>query len=198
MEARKQYQTLDAKEVIDGRHPPVIFPMLAASNQGIIPAGCVLSKDTNGKIIPYAVLSEEEMTGTVNGSNKTFTYDASDIAPLQPGSISVAHGDVALQDNGLGVIYGSGGSGTVNYATGAISVTFTTAPAEGSDSPEADAATAVVGVALRPADTAREDVVSVVVHGTVLRSSLVIGVAAGTITQAAVDALRHLAIYATA
>lgn len=27
MEARTQYQTLDAKEVIDGRHPPVIFPI---------------------------------------------------------------------------------------------------------------------------------------------------------------------------
>ena len=196
MEARTQYQTLDAKEVIDGRHPPVIFPMVAKSDQGIIPAGCVLAKDSDGKIVPYAVVSGEEMTGLVNGTNKVFTHTSA-AAPLLPGSIVVAHGEIELTDNGHGVIGGTGGSGTVDYATGAISVTFDAAPAEESGSPEVEVARAVVGVALRPADTSREDVVSVVVHGTVLKSSLVIGVTAGDITQAAVDALAHLAIYAT-
>jgi hypothetical protein len=196
MEARTQYQTIEAKEVIDGRHPPVIFPVIAKSEQGIIPAGCVLAKDSDGKVVPYAVVSDEEMTGLVNDANKVFTH-TSEAAPLQPGSVKVTHGLVELADNGHGVIAGTGGSGTVDYETGAISVSFQSAPAADSGSPEVEVARAVFAVAIRPTDTSREDIVSAIVHGTVLKTALVIGIAAGAITQAAVDALAKIGIYAT-
>ncbi len=195
MEGRTMYESVDVKEVIDGRHPPVIFPMIAKSNQGIIPAGCVLAKDSDGKIVPYEV-SEEDMTGVVDGTNKAFTLE-SESAPLLPGTIVLTHGDVELTDNGFGVIGGVGGAGVVDYASGVISVTFGTAPADESDSPKVEASRAVVGVALRPANTSREDVISVVVHGTVLKSSLVLGVDSDAVSQVALDALEGIAIYAT-
>mgnify|MGYP000527744284 CR=1 FL=1 len=195
MDARKQYNTVTANEVIDGRHPPVIMPMVAKDDQGIIPLGCVLAKDSDGKIVPYAVVTAD-MTGLVNGTNKAFTHTATAI-PLQPNSVVVTHGEITLQDNGFGVIGGTGGSGTVNYKTGAVAVTFTDAPADESASPEVVVARAVVGIATRSADTSKEDVISVLIHGTALKELVVIGVGASVLTTGANDALAKLGIYTT-
>jgi len=45
------------------------------------------------------------------------------------GTLTVTAGAVTLTDQGDGTLTGTGGSGTINYITGAISVTFTAAPA---------------------------------------------------------------------
>ena len=52
--------------------------------------------------------------------------------PIKPGSVEVffAVGS-SLTDNGDGTLSGAGGSGTINYFTGAITATFTGAPASG-------------------------------------------------------------------
>lgn len=74
-----------------------------------------------------------EVLGTGNGSNKTF---AGTLAFKSGGArrtcfgISVTDGVETFSDNYNGVLTGSaGGTGTINYASGAISVTFNTAPA---------------------------------------------------------------------
>lgn len=48
--------------------------------------------------------------------------------PIIIGTAFITDGVQVLQDNGAGIFTGNG-SGTINYVTGAISVTFTTAPA---------------------------------------------------------------------
>ena len=73
---------------------------------------------------------------TPNGTISTFTFAPTAAeAPLTPYTIKVyVNSDLVANDNGKGVISGSdsdGGaiSGTVDYATGAGSITFTTPPA---------------------------------------------------------------------
>ncbi len=70
------------------------------------------------------------MVGVINSSNKVFTLAAT--AQIQRGTFVVT-GSTPLQvltDNGLGGFTGAG-TGTINYVTGAVSITFTTAPTGG-------------------------------------------------------------------
>jgi hypothetical protein len=68
--------------------------------------------------------------GVGNGTTMSFTGTLT--SPVSPGSVQVAAGSVTGKDNGAGAITGAGiASGTINYATGAISVTYSTAPATG-------------------------------------------------------------------
>lgn len=66
--------------------------------------------------------------GTGDGTLKTFTGDLG--AGLVPGSARLTNGGtVVATDTGTGIMSGAGVTGTINYATGAVSVTFTVAPA---------------------------------------------------------------------
>jgi hypothetical protein len=68
--------------------------------------------------------------GVGDGSTTSFTGTLT--PPVLPGSIQVIAGAVIGTDNGVGAISGAGiSSGTINYATGAISVTYAAAPAAG-------------------------------------------------------------------
>jgi hypothetical protein len=72
-----------------------------------------------------------ELVGTGNGSNKTFTKTL-DYKPVKAGTVIVTDGTETFVDNGNGTLTGSGGgSGTINYTTGALSVAFYTAPGNG-------------------------------------------------------------------
>ena len=74
---------------------------------------------------------QQEQIGTGDGATITFTAVLSK-TPIKPGSVTVTDGVETFTDNGDGTLTGSaGGSGTVNYTTGDISVTFATAPASG-------------------------------------------------------------------
>jgi len=67
--------------------------------------------------------------GTGNGTTTSFTGTLT--VPVSPGSVQVIAGAVTGKDNGAGAITGVGIAGTINYGTGAISVTYSTAPATG-------------------------------------------------------------------
>lgn len=76
---------------------------------------------------PYTAVNNENI-GTGDGATLTFADTLTN--PLVAGrTINVTAGAVTGTDNGSGVISGSGITGTINYTTGAISVTFTVAPA---------------------------------------------------------------------
>lgn len=68
------------------------------------------------------------MVGAINGTNRNFTLAGS--PQIARGSVVITGSNPAqvLIDNGSGGFTGAG-TGTINYTTGAISVTFTTAPA---------------------------------------------------------------------
>jgi len=70
----------------------------------------------------YAVAGEVLDTG--DGSTKTFTGTVSNV-PLRAGDLSVTDGTESFTDNSDGTLTGdAGGTGTINYTTGAVSVTF--------------------------------------------------------------------------
>lgn len=67
------------------------------------------------------------MTGAIDGVNKTFTKTLS--FPIQKGSITISGSNPVqtLTDDGIGGFTGDG-VGTIDYSTGAVSITLTSAP----------------------------------------------------------------------
>jgi hypothetical protein len=73
--------------------------------------------------------------GAGDGSTTTFTGTFSN-THINPGSVSVVNGSLTLTDTGAGTLFATSSAGAtvnangwVNYATGAWSVTFASAPA---------------------------------------------------------------------
>ena len=73
-----------------------------------------------------------ESLGTADGTIVNFTKTLTNI-PVEMKSVTITAGTVTLTDDGFGAITGTGGYGTIDYATGAVDVTFDTAPATGDD-----------------------------------------------------------------
>lgn len=77
---------------------------------------------------PYNVSTQ---TTTGDGVTAVFNFTTQSF-PLIPGSVRVTDNTEIFDDDENGILTGNlGGSGTVNYATGAITVTFATAPDNG-------------------------------------------------------------------
>ena len=80
---------------------------------------------------PYysSPMVEGEVLGTGNGSNAQFTPNLS-YTPVRAGSVSINDGVSTVTDDGNGNLVGDG-TGTVDYTSGAVDVTFATAPTNG-------------------------------------------------------------------
>ena len=176
MDAFLYKKEIENAEVLDLRITPVIRTLKLKSEQGTVPKGAVLARNNSGEVVLHKQYAAVDLTGAVNATNKAFTHDgASFDAELSPRTVKVVHGDQELVDDGCGRLYGDG-AGTINYVTGAITVTLTDAPAEDSGAPTVIAKTVPIAVALRSADTSLNegdevinDAVSAVVFGTVVR-----------------------------
>lgn len=80
---------------------------------------------------PPQLAVNDEVIGTGDGATTTFSATLK-YRPVKAGSVTVTDGVETFTDNGDGTLTGDqGGSGTVNYDTGEISVTFANAPASG-------------------------------------------------------------------
>jgi len=83
----------------------------------------------------YSYIRHPEWPGPVGigfGNGATVAFAGNLPAPVLPDTVTVTAGAVTGTDNGLGAITGAGiASGSINYSSGAISLTFTTAPASG-------------------------------------------------------------------
>lgn len=106
----------------------------AMTTSGNLAAGDVIASALGDWKTPiaYSVSEVTETIGSGNGSTKTFTATLAN-APIRPGTVTVqatVGGAVvtASDVNADGNLLGVGASGTVDYATGDISVTFETAP----------------------------------------------------------------------
>ena len=76
------------------------------------------------EIEPNAGANQSETIGNSDASEVTFPYDL-DNSPVVPGSLTVTAGSVSGSDDSDGGISGTGiSSGSIDYATGDISVTF--------------------------------------------------------------------------
>lgn len=100
---------------------------------GGVSAGDEIFKDQPDNF-NYASESIDGVLGTGDGTTTNFTGTINGtLVPIRPRTVSVIVGSVSLVDDGNGNIVGNGGSGTVNYATGAFDVTFAAAPANAAD-----------------------------------------------------------------
>lgn len=105
-----------------------------AVTKGSAKAGQTNLSALTGHNSQYQYTSETvdtEAIGTGNGSTTAFTASVAWV-PVRPASFSIVAGSVTGADNGDGSISGSGiASGSINYQTGAVSITFSSAPGNG-------------------------------------------------------------------
>ena len=105
-----------------------VKPIFSNTAAGVQKGQEVFVNETNSE---YASDYSTESIATTDGAVTTFAATLS-IRPVRPGTVSVrlSNSEVAT-DDGKGNVSGDGLTGTVNYSTGAFSVTFTTAPTTG-------------------------------------------------------------------
>ncbi len=175
-------------QVVDRTHPAIILSMLAIAAAGIINEGQIVAKSTSG-IMPFGNFSES--VGTGDGTTTLFNYTTAQ-APVYKGSILITDGTSVISDDGNGNLVGDG-DGSVNYAAGTISASFTAAPAN------AAAVTLTynnvpIGVSIDTVDTAQETVVPVEVHGTVVAEKCLTG--ANPSSAEDLEKLQTIGVYA--
>jgi hypothetical protein len=154
-------------------HGPMILSGVVDANQGALPVGLLLSRNATDELIPYEAV-EDEAVGTGDGTNKAFA-DTLAKASIEPGTVSVTDGVETFTDDGYGRLTGSaGGTGTINYTTGALSVTFNAAPANAA-AVTADYVRELVGVLDETIDTTKTTSATYIPHGTVRRDVLKVG-----------------------
>ncbi len=107
----------------------------AITGQGNITAGSIIAGAQGQWITPqgFSSTAMTDALGTGNGTLTTFSGTLPAL-PVRPGTVVVTAGTVTGQDYNLdGNIIGQGivSGSTINYDTGAITITFTTAPASG-------------------------------------------------------------------
>jgi hypothetical protein len=105
----------------------IVNPVYSNTAAGVVAGQTVFQEYTDGT---YASEAITQIAGTGNGTTATFAGTLATL-PVRASSLVFTAGAVVGTDNGQGVITGTGVSGTINYATGAFSVTYTTDPANG-------------------------------------------------------------------
>lgn len=132
---RRVWPSLIAPEIvsIQPMNAPVgavfYFELKYGSTKGKVTAGDKLVKDFN-RAYSSEFVDGESMTNSSGNIYVGNTAGAVGFTPVKPNTVTVTAGAFVGVDNGVGVISGTGiSAGTINYTTGAISVTFTGAPA---------------------------------------------------------------------
>lgn len=117
---------------MNAKHGAIFYlQYLYGNNKGNIQQGSVMNSPFTG-IEGNTNFSNDrivgESAGIGDGSKTTFTTSLG-YTPLRPNSIMVKAGSVIATDNGQGELTGAGVTGTIDYKTGEVSITFTPAPA---------------------------------------------------------------------
>ena len=187
MKARIGTLNYDDKRAQGGGHPPVLATRALAPGQGVLPTGLLLAKSATGAV-PYEEIAAEAIAAGT-GALKDFAATLAK-APIHPGTVIVTDGVETLSDDGCGRLVGSaGGSGTVHYGTGALTVAFAAAPANGAGVTAAYARQ-IAGVLDEETDTAVTGSGLVIIHGSVRAD--VLGIGATTKTAPSVATLARL------
>lgn len=153
-------------------HDSVVLVSAVKANNGIYLTGMLLTL-LAAELIPLVVASAEVIE-TGDGNTKAFTGTLAAF-PVEPGTLAITDGVEAFTDDGFGNLTGAaGGVGTINYKTGAYSLTFNANVVLATDV-TADYVTAFDGVLDTQVDTSVEGSGIRVVHGTVDRNVLKIG-----------------------
>ena len=177
--------------ILAAGHDPVVLSGKVNADQGELAAGTLLAKSDTDMVIHE---EKTETLGTGDGTAVTFTGTVAN-HPIHPGSLSCTDGTETFSDDGHGTLTGSaGGSGTVNYKTGAISLTFAAAPAAGANI-DATCHNLLAGVLEKTVDTATDTSCNYVVHGSVRQDRLKKGAAAAEPAVTDLERLLEAGIY---
>lgn len=113
--------------------------VVALNTRGNITAGETLLSATQGRVgLPEGYAGEivyDEVDATGDGTTTSFNFVVK-YPPVRLRTITVNVSDqpnTELVDNGKGQLIGVGGSGTIDYQTGEVKVTFNTAPGKGAN-----------------------------------------------------------------
>ncbi len=113
--------------VLAGPGPHFLLNEALAAGLAELPAGALVGLDAARQVVPFGV-ARELAIGQGDAAETAFSAS---LGPLVPGGLSVGDGSETFSDDGFGGLVGdAGGSGKVNYQTGALAVTFHAAPAE--------------------------------------------------------------------
>lgn len=174
-----------------GGHPLVLIGKKVNANQGDLVAGLLLGKSATD-LVPWD--SDTEVIATGDGATKAYSGTIAH-HPIQPGTLVITDGVETFDDDGLGRLTGdAGGSGTINYVTGAYAVSFNAnvvnlTDVEATNDNELDC----VNEGL--VDTTAEASCNGVIHGSVRADRLKKGAAAAALTSADITRLVGLGIY---
>lgn len=153
-------------------HGPVVLSGKFKANDGIYLTGMLLTRKA-GELIAL-VVAAAEVIETGDGNTKAFTGTLASF-PVEPGTVVISDGVEAFADDGLGNLTGAaGGTGAINYKTGAYSLTFNANVVLATDV-TADYVTAVDGINETQVDTSVAGSGLYVAHGTVDSTVLKIG-----------------------
>lgn len=155
-------------------HGPVVLSGALNAGDGVYPVGLLLTRASDGKFNPLAVVADE-VIATGSGDTKNYTVTLAAGLPVEPGTMAVTDGVETFGDDGHGRLTGSaGGSGTVNYTTGVVTVGFN-ANVVNETEVLADYTTAIHAVLDDQVDTAEDGAGNYILHGTVRRDALKVG-----------------------
>lgn len=168
--------TYGTETVLGNGHPPVVRSGDVKASNGIYPMGLLVSLDGSDDMVEFAQYADEVL-GTGDGSTAAFTGTLTN-TPVHPGTVVVTDGTETFSDDGMGNLTGdAGGSGTINYQTGAISVTFNANVTNAVDV-EVDYDLKLHGVICEKVDTSSNGSANYVVHGSVRADLLKVGITA--------------------
>lgn len=106
----------------------VVRPKFGNTAAGVTAGDEVFKTQTDGT---YALNSYTEVVGAGDGGDTTFSKTLG-YKPIKGGTVVVKHDGVAIgQDDGSNVVTGTNLTGTIDYVTGVLDLTYTVAPALG-------------------------------------------------------------------
>lgn len=117
---------------MNAKHGAIFYlQYLYGNNKGAAVAGNAMNNPFTGQDGNFHFSDDKifgESAGIGDGSTTTVSVTLGYV-PVRKNSVTVTAGTIIATDDGAGALSGTGVSGTINYETGAISLTYTTAPA---------------------------------------------------------------------
>lgn len=116
---------------MNAKHGAIFYlQYLYGNNKGSVQAGTAMNNPFTGVDGQFNFSNDVidgESVGTGDGAQTAFSVTLG-YTPVRPKSVAITAGSVVAADDGNGNIVGTGVTGTVDYVTGAVTVTFSAAP----------------------------------------------------------------------
>lgn len=180
----KVFESSRTEEIVLCGDPVVILSAQLKANNGIYPAGLLVTENATGVMVPL-VRVDDVTLATGNGSLTSFSGTLASF-PVESGTLVITAGAETFREVSPGVLTGSaGGTGKIGLLDGKWNITCAAAPANGV-AITADYITAIDGVMTEAVDTVLQASGNIVHFGQVRKDVLKIGIASPVEPDAAI------------